>query len=124
MGKDLTEVRSLQRKLVPDNVGLGQCEQTSLRGITIKAKANGKHRFQDLYRCLNAPFLYTCWKGLNKNAASGVDKVTAEAYEENLVGNILKMFISRIKIFCKYRILFFSFFYILLEITHNFFLLK
>ena len=88
MGKDLTEVRSLQRKLVPDNVGLGQCEQTSLRGITIKAEANGKYRFQDLYRCLNAPFLYTCWKGLNKNAASGVDKVTAEAYEENLVGNI------------------------------------
>ena len=88
MGKDLTEVRSLQRKLVPDIVGLGQCEQTSLRGITIKAEANGKHRFQDIYRCLNAQFLYTCWKGLNKNAASGVDKVTAQAYEENLVGNI------------------------------------
>ncbi len=58
MGKDLTEVRSPQRKLVPDIVGLGQCEQTSLRGIAIKAKAEGKHRFQDLYRCLNAPFLH------------------------------------------------------------------
>jgi RNA-directed DNA polymerase len=88
MGKDLTEVRSPQRKLVPDKVGLEQCEQTSLRGIAIKAKANGKHRFQDLYRCLNAAFLRTCWKNLNKKAASGVDKVTAEAYEENLEANI------------------------------------
>jgi RNA-directed DNA polymerase len=88
MGKDLTEVRSPQRKLVPDNVGLGQYEPTSLRGIAIKAKVDGKHRFQDLYRCLNAPFLYACWKDLNKNAASGVDKVTAQAYEENLDANI------------------------------------
>ena len=87
-GKDLTEVRSPQRKLVPDKVGLGQYEQTSLRGIAIKAKANEKHRFQNLYRCLNAPFLHTCWKGLNKKAASGVDKVTAETYEENLEANI------------------------------------
>jgi RNA-directed DNA polymerase len=88
MGKDLTEVRSPQRKLVPDTVGLGQYEQTSLRGIAIKAKADGKYRFQDLYRCLNGPFLYTCWKALNKKAASGVDEVTAQAYEENLEANI------------------------------------
>ena len=87
-GKDQTGVRSPQRKLVPDNVGLGEYEQTSLRGIAIKAKANGNHRFQDLYRCLNAPFLYTCWKDLNKDAASGVDEVTAKAYEENLEANI------------------------------------
>ena len=87
-GKDLTEVRSPQRKLVPDKVGLEQYEQTSLRGIAIKAKANGNHRFQDLYRCLNAAFLRTCWKDLNKKTASGVDKVTAEAYEENLEANI------------------------------------
>ncbi len=59
-GKDQTEVRSLQRKLVPDNVGLGQYEQTSLRGIAIKARADGKHRFQDLYRCLNVAFLHAC----------------------------------------------------------------
>ena len=52
MGKDLTEARSLQRKLVPDNVGPGIYEPTSLQGIAIKAKADGNHRFQDLYRCL------------------------------------------------------------------------
>ena len=90
-GKDLTEVRSPQRKLVPDKVGLEQYEQTSLRGIAIKAKANGNHRFQDLYRCLNAQFLTSCWKALNKNAASGVDQVTAEAYGENLEANICKL---------------------------------
>lgn len=87
-GKDLTEVRSPQRKLVPDNVGLEEYEQTSLRGIATKAKVNENHRFQDLYRCLNAQFLRACWKDLNKNAASGVDKVTADAYEEDLEANI------------------------------------
>lgn len=87
-GKDLTEVRSPQRKLVPDNVGPGYYEQTSLRGIATKAKANGKHRFQNLYRCLNARFLYSCWKDLNKKAASGVDKETAQSYGENLETNI------------------------------------
>lgn len=88
MGKDLTEVRSPQRKLVPDKVGLEQYEQTSLRGIASKAKARAKHRFQDLYRLLNAQFLMDCWKDLNKEAASGVDKVTAEAYQEDLEANI------------------------------------
>ncbi len=33
MGKDLTEARSPQRKLMPDIVGPGQHEPTSLRGI-------------------------------------------------------------------------------------------
>lgn len=87
-GKDLTEVRSLQRKLVPDNVGLGQYEQTSLRAIAIKAKASARHRFQNLYQYLNASFLKACWRDLNKNAASGVDGVTAAAYSENLEANI------------------------------------
>jgi len=90
-GKDLTEVRSSQRKLVPDNVGLEQYEPTSLRGIAIKAKECAKHRFQDLYRLLNAPFLTYCWRDLNKHAASGVDEVTAEAYQENLDANIQKL---------------------------------
>ncbi len=96
MGKDLTEVCSPQRKHVPDNVGLGQYVQTSLRGISTKAKANRKHCFQDLYRCLNVPFLLGCWKDLNKNAASGVDKVTAVDYEENLLDNV-QILVNRLK---------------------------
>ena len=87
-GKDLTGVRSLQRKLVPDKVGLEQYEPTSLQGIATKAEVRTAHRFQDLYRCLNARFLADCWKDLNKDAASGIDQVTAEAYEENLEANI------------------------------------
>ena len=90
-GKDLTEVRNPQRKLVPDIVGLGKYEPTSLREISIKAKTQRKHRFQNLYRCLNAPFLYNCWRDLNKNAASGVDNVTAQCYEEDLETNILAL---------------------------------
>ena len=98
-GKDLTEVRNPQRKLVPDTVGLGKYEQTSLREIAIKAKAEGKHRFQNLYRCLDAPLLYNCWRDLNKNAASGVDNVTAQDYKEDLDVNILAL-TERLKTNC------------------------
>jgi translation initiation factor 2 beta subunit (eIF-2beta)/eIF-5 len=58
MGKDLTEVRSPQRKLMPDTVGLEQHKPTSLRGIAEKAKADKQHRFRDLYRELNAAANY------------------------------------------------------------------
>lgn len=87
-GKDLTEVRSPQRKLVPDTVGLGKHKPTSLRGIANRAKTSKHHRFRDLYRHLNADFLLSCWRDLNKNAASGVDGVTAAQYQENLEANI------------------------------------
>jgi len=84
MGKDLTEVRSLHRQLVPDRVGPGKHEPTFLRAIAIKAKSHKRHRFRDLYRCLDADLLRCCWRDLNKAAASGVDGVTASAYAEEL----------------------------------------
>jgi RNA-directed DNA polymerase len=84
----LTGVRSLQRKLTPDNVGSGRCEPTSLRGIANKAKANKRHRFRDLYRCLNAELLLYCWSDLNKDAASGVDEVSAAEYAKDLYANV------------------------------------
>jgi RNA-directed DNA polymerase len=87
-GKDLTEVRSPQRQLVPDSVGSDQHKSTFLRGIANKAKADKQHRFRDLYGCLNADFLVDCWQELNRDAASGIDGVTAAAYEENLQANI------------------------------------
>ena len=40
MGKDSTEARSLQRKLVPDIVGSGKRKPTSLRGIANYAEAS------------------------------------------------------------------------------------
>ena len=88
MGKDLTEVRSPQRKLMPDTVGSEQHEPTSLRGIARRARACKHHCFRDLYRNLNAGFLLSCWGDLNKSAASGVDEVTAQAYQEDLEANI------------------------------------
>jgi RNA-directed DNA polymerase len=88
MGKDSTEVRSLQRKLMPDTVGSEYHKPTSLRAIANKAKADKHHRFRDLYRCLNAQLLLDCWSELNKNAASGVDAVSAQSYAENLQANI------------------------------------
>lgn len=84
MGKDLTEVRSLHRQLVPDNVGLEQHEPTFLQAIATKARSNKHHRFQDLYACVNADLLRHCWRDLNKRAASGVDRVTASEYAEDL----------------------------------------
>ena len=78
-GKDVTEVRSPHRQLLPDTVGPEDQEPTSLRGIANKAKADTRHRFRDLYRCLDAELLLACWQDLNKEAASGVDPVTADA---------------------------------------------
>jgi len=81
---------------MPDTVGSEQHEPTSLRGIANKAKADKHHRFRDLYRCLNAQLLMGCWSDLNKNAASGVDGVTAQMYAENLHANI-EALVERLK---------------------------
>ena len=95
-GKDLTEVRSPQRQLAPDKVGLEQSEPTFLWGIANKAKTNKQHRFRDLYRCLNEELIYHAWATLNKRAASGVDRVTAEAYAQDLHANIQHL-VDRLK---------------------------
>jgi nucleotidyltransferase/DNA polymerase involved in DNA repair len=70
------------------HVGLDQHEPTSLQGIANRAKESKDHRFQNLYQCLNAELLLECWQDLNKDAASGVDGVTAAQYQENLEENI------------------------------------
>lgn len=73
---------------MPDTVGSEQHKPTSLRGIAHRARARKHHRFRDLYRNLNAEFLLSCWSDLNKAAASGVDEVTAQTYQENLEANL------------------------------------
>jgi RNA-directed DNA polymerase len=87
-GKDVTEVRSPHRPLLPDPVGPEPQKPTSLRGIANKANADKQHRFRDLYRGLDAALFLNCWQALNKEAASGVDHVTADAYAANLQGNL------------------------------------
>ena len=62
----------------------------------MKAKANKKHRFRDLYRLLNTDLLISCWPQMNKDAASGVDGVTWEAYGKNLHANV-EALVKRLK---------------------------
>lgn len=81
-------VRSPHRKLLPDTVGADNPKPTSLRGRANKAKADKRHRFRDLYGCLNVEFLLDCWSDRNKEAASGVDGETWPTYEENLHANV------------------------------------
>jgi len=81
---------------MPDIVGLENHKPTSLGGIAQRAAARKDHRFQDLYGLLDAGFLWQCWDDLNKNAASGVDGVTAQAYEADLLAN-LENLASRLK---------------------------
>jgi RNA-directed DNA polymerase len=73
MVKDLTEVRSSQRKHVPDKVGSDLDVQTSLRGIAKTASLNKQHRFRDLYRLLNTEMLHLAWKGLKDGVKSALD---------------------------------------------------
>jgi len=62
--------------------------QTSLQGIAKKARQDGKYRFCDVYRLINEEMLLVAWNEINKNAAAGVDRVTAREYEGNLIENI------------------------------------
>lgn len=68
--------------------GSDKHEPTSLRAIANRAKESKHHRFRNLYREVNAELLMHCWHGLNKEAASGVDGLTAEIYAANLEGHI------------------------------------
>jgi RNA-directed DNA polymerase len=69
---------------------------TSLPGIAKKARSDKKHRFRDLYRMINGPMLYRCWQRIRKNAAYGVDKVSAADYEKHLFANIRQL-VERLK---------------------------
>jgi RNA-directed DNA polymerase len=95
-GKDVTEGRSPHRPLLPDTGGPEDQKPTCLRGRANKAKADKRHRFRDLYRCLHAELLLAGWQDLKKEAASGGDHVTADAYAVNLQGNI-EALVQRLK---------------------------
>jgi RNA-directed DNA polymerase len=95
-GKDVTEGRSPHRPLLPDTGGPEDQKPTCLRGIANKAKADTRHRCRDLYRCLDAERLFACWQDLKKEAASGGDHGTADAYAVNLQGNI-EALVQRLK---------------------------
>lgn len=92
MGKGLTEIRSLKRKHQPDTVaGLEEMMQTSLEAIAKKAKRQKAYRFGNLYRLINEELLMDSWTKLNKLAAMGADKISAEEYGQNLAENICQL---------------------------------
>ena len=70
--------------------------QTSLREIAKKAEREKGYRFVNLYGMLNEINLLDSWKYINKSASSGIDHISAKAYEENLEGNV-KDLVRRLK---------------------------
>lgn len=70
--------------------------QTSLLGIAKKAKSDKRYRFRNLYRELNEELLRDSWRLLRKDAALGVDRVSAAEYEANLEENIHRL-VERLK---------------------------
>jgi group II intron reverse transcriptase/maturase len=88
MVKDLTEVRSLQRKHMPDKAGSDIDVRTSLQGIAKTAKLNKQHRFRDLYRLLNTEMLHLAWRGLKHYSAIADDDITVADYGAELDANL------------------------------------
>jgi group II intron reverse transcriptase/maturase len=70
--------------------------QTSLLGIAKKARSEKRYRFRNLYRELNEELLRDSWRLLRKDAALGVDRVSAAEYEANLEENIHQL-VERLK---------------------------
>jgi len=71
--------------------GRSDAVQTSLRGIANKAASQKSYRFRNLYGMLNAEMLHDCWRDIRKDAAYGVDRVSAAQYEQNLSQNIRRL---------------------------------
>ncbi|MGD8402048.1 MAG: group II intron reverse transcriptase/maturase [Anaerolineales bacterium] len=61
---------------------------TSLQAIAKKARERPGYRFRDLFRLLNEDMLRDSWRYIRKNAAYGVDRVSADEYGQNLEANI------------------------------------
>ena len=61
---------------------------TSLLAIAKKAQERKDARFFNLYRLIDEHLLRDCWRDIRKDAASGVDRVSAQEYEEHLIENI------------------------------------
>ncbi len=70
--------------------------QTSLQGIAKRAARNKQHRFGNLYTMLNEEMLLDSWRFIRKDAAFGVDRVSAREYEQNLEENIQDL-VERLK---------------------------
>jgi RNA-directed DNA polymerase len=57
---------------------------TALQGIAKKAASQQGYRVRTLYGMLDEDFLKQCWRDSRKDAASRVDHVSAQAYEQHV----------------------------------------
>jgi len=71
--------------------GREESVQTSLQAIAKKAESQPGYRFRNLFGMLNEEMLKDSWRLIRKNAASGIDGVSAKDYEQNLNENILQL---------------------------------
>jgi len=69
---------------------------TSLQGIAEKAQSQKRYRFRNLYGMLNEELLKESWREIKKSAASGVDQISAQDYEQHLEENIRDL-VERLK---------------------------
>jgi retron-type reverse transcriptase len=69
---------------------------TCVQGIAKKAQEQPKHRFGNLYELLNEAFLKECWRDIRQEAASGVDRISAQDDERHLDENIHHL-VARLK---------------------------
>ena len=75
---------------------IGNTVQTSLQGIAEKARREKKYRFRNLAAMLTENYFQYCWKYLRKDAATGVDRVTAQDYGRHFSANVCDL-IERLK---------------------------
>jgi group II intron reverse transcriptase/maturase len=76
--------------------GRRQTVQTFLQGIAKKAAEQKGYRFCNLSTMLNLELLLDSWRLIRKDAACGVDRVSAQEYERNLEANIRQL-VERLK---------------------------
>jgi len=69
---------------------------TSLLAIAKKAQERKDTRFFNLYRLIDENLLLECWRDIRKNAAYGVDRISAQEYGEHLIHNIRNL-VERLK---------------------------
>lgn len=73
------------------HVGPDKHLQTSLNDIERKAKYNKNHKFENLYSLLNKWNLGQSWYYVNKKAARGIDKVSANEFSKNLTEEVTNL---------------------------------
>ena len=98
-GADVREGGDRTTQSAQATSAVGTTEQswpTFLRAIADKARREPNHRFGDLYRHLNQASLRASFYLLRKNAASGVDGVTFQEYEQRLEANLAGL-VERLK---------------------------